>query len=317
VDEILTYASYSKGYKAGGFNLDRSALTAGPANGYAVNTADLQFGAEKVDAYEIGAKLNLRRFSLNAALFYSKFDQFQLNTFNGTNFLVENVQSCRDDLNGGDADFAGLPVNGVPLTAAQAAASGRCDPDRVKAGVSSKGLELEAGIFPVADLAFNLGFTYAQTKYANNLVGVAGRPFPTPLFNLPGKQLSNAPEFVMTGAVTWTPPINENLGALFYLDYRYQSAIQTGSDLFPEKEQQGFLVVNGRIGVNGPDSKWAVELWAQNLLDEQYKQVGFNAPLQGGGTIAQTARGGPAANQLFGAFLAEPRTFGVTVRTRF
>ena len=26
-DEILLYASYSSGYKAGGFNLDRSALT--------------------------------------------------------------------------------------------------------------------------------------------------------------------------------------------------------------------------------------------------------------------------------------------------
>ena len=25
-DELLTYASYSRGYKAGGFNLDRSAL---------------------------------------------------------------------------------------------------------------------------------------------------------------------------------------------------------------------------------------------------------------------------------------------------
>jgi outer membrane receptor protein involved in Fe transport len=317
VDNLMTYASYSKGYKAGGFNLDRSGLGAGPANGYTVNLNDLKFGAEKVDSFEIGAKFDTRGFNINVAAFYSEFDQFQLNTFNGTNFLVENIQSCQDDLNGGDRDFAGLPVNGVPLTQAQAAASGACAADRVKPGVSSRGIEIEAGIFPLPDLAFSFGYTYAKTKYANNLVGVGGRPFPTPLFNLPGQQLSNAPEHVMTGAVTWTPMVNDNLGALFYLDYRYQSAIQTGSDLFPEKEQPGFLVVNGRIGLNGQDRKWAVELWAQNLLDEDYAQVGFNSPLLGGGTIAQTARGGPAATQLFGAFLAEPRTFGVTVRTKF
>jgi iron complex outermembrane recepter protein len=327
IDELLTYASFSKGYKAGGFNLDRSGLTAGPANGYTVNLNDLKFGSETVDSFEIGAKLDLRGLTLNAALFYSKFDQFQLNTFNGTNFLVENIQSCRNELFGGDRDFAGLPVTALPnvpqlpgvvgRSAAQAAATGACPADRVTSGVSSKGIELEAGIFPIDNLSFNMGFTYAKTKYAKNLVGVAGRPFPVPLFNLPGQQLSNAPEFVTTGGVTWTPPVNETISALFYLDYRFQSAIQTGSDLFPEKEQPAFVVVNGRIGLNGNEGKWAVELWAQNLLDEEYKQVGFNSTLLGGGTIAQTVRGGPTANGLFGAFLAEPRTFGLTVRTRF
>jgi len=77
--EWLVYASASKGYKAGGFNLDYSALdrpcstTAGsdaqdaacvallarPANtpGNArPEASDLQFASEKVDAYELGVK---------------------------------------------------------------------------------------------------------------------------------------------------------------------------------------------------------------------------------------------------------------------
>jgi outer membrane receptor protein involved in Fe transport len=326
VPELLTYASYAKGYKAGGFNLDRSGLTAGPANGFAVNTNDLKFEPELVDSFEIGAKLDLNNFKLNIAGFHAIFDQFQLNTFNGTNFLVENIQACRTDLGGGDSDFAGLPRSSNPVvapgtgarTAAEAAATGACpSSDDVRAGVLSTGVEIEAALFPVPDLAFNLGFTYANTRYRKNLVGIGGRPFPTPLFALPGQQLSNAPEFVQTGSVTWTPAINENLNALFYVDYRFQSAIQTGSDLFPEKEQQAFTVVNARIGISGPDRRWSIEAWAQNLLNEEYSQVGFNSPLLGGGTIAQTSRGGPTADQLFGAFLAEPRTFGVTVRTRF
>jgi outer membrane receptor protein involved in Fe transport len=325
VDELLLYGSYAKGYKAGGFNLDRSAL-----NSAAININSLQFEPELVDSFEIGAKLDLRQFKLNVAAFHAIFDQFQLNTFNGTNFIVENVQSCSSSVGGGDRDFAGLPLGSDPFiqpapgqtvnsprTAAQAAATGACPADNVRAGVLSTGIELEAAVFPAPNLSFNIGYTYANTRYRQDLVGIGGRPFPIPLFNLPGKNLSNAPEHVQTGSVTWTPPVSDTLSALFYVDYRMQSAINTGSDLFDEKRQKPFTVVNARIGLSGNGGKWSIEAWAQNLLNEEFQQVAFNSPLLGSGTIAQAARGGPTANTLFGAFLGEPRTFGVTVRTRF
>src|SRR3546814_5310291 len=63
-----------------------------------ISVADLRFAPEKVDAYELGLKLDLRRFRFSAALFYQKFEQFQLNTFNGISFVVENVQSCKEAL---------------------------------------------------------------------------------------------------------------------------------------------------------------------------------------------------------------------------
>jgi outer membrane receptor protein involved in Fe transport len=311
IEELLTYASYSVGYKAGGFNLDRSAL-----NPAAPNLAQLQFEEETVDSWEVGAKLDLQGMQINVAAFRAVFDQFQLNTFNGTNFIVENIQSCTESVNGGDRDFAGLPVNGVPLTAAQAAATGQC-PGDVRGGVTSTGVELETLFFPVDDLTVSLGLTYVETRYRNELVGIGGRPFPTPLFNLPGRPLSNAPDLAQTGAVTWTPAVTDTIRALVYADYRLQSDNNTGSDLFDEKRQQPVMQVNARLGLNGNDGRWAVEVWAQNLFNEQFQQVAFNTPLQGGGTVAQTARGGPNATTLFGSFLAEPRQFGLTVRTKF
>jgi outer membrane receptor protein involved in Fe transport len=321
IPELLTYASYSVGYKAGGFNLDRSAL-----NPAAPDLAQLQFAEETVDSWELGAKLDLPGMQINVAAFRAVFDQFQLNTFNGTNFIVENIQSCSDDLNGGDRDFAGLPVSANPVvpqlpntvgrSAAQAAATGQC-PGNVRGGVTSTGLEVETLFFPVDDLTVSLGLTYVETRYRNNLVGIGGRPFPTPLFNLPGQPLSNAPDLAHTGAVTWTPAVNDSMRALFYVDWRLQSDNNTGSDLFPEKRQEPVVQVNARLGLNGNDSRWAVEVWAQNLFNEQFQQVAFNTPLQGGGTVAQTARGGPNATTMFGSFLAEPRQFGVTLRTRF
>ena len=39
-----------------------------------------------------------RMIDVNLALFYSKFDNFQLNTFNGVNFEVTNIQACKEGL---------------------------------------------------------------------------------------------------------------------------------------------------------------------------------------------------------------------------
>ncbi len=318
---LLTYASYSRGYKAGGFNLDTSALdlpNAALAGSTPANTvgngrpdaADLQFAPEIVKAYEIGAKYNGRKFNLNAAVFYSEFKDFQLNTFNGINFEVTNVNSCRDDLAGADRDI-------LPSTAA-AAATGRCAAGRLGPGLVSKGLELEASIFPARFVAINAGLTYTSTKYQNNLVGLGGRPFAPTSFQLPQARLSNAPEYVLTGSVGYSPNLGSNgLSGLAYLDFRYQSDVNTGSDLDPEKQQDGYFVLNGRLGLYTKDKRIGIEIFGQNLLNKLYQQIAADAPIQGGGTIGGVRRGSATANQLFIGFPGEPRTYGITLKGKF
>lgn len=303
----LGYASYSKGYKAGGYNLDRSDL--GGINGvFAPRTnadaAGLRFEPEKVDAYEVGFKYNGRRFNLNVAAFRQEFKTFQLNTFNGSIFIVQNIASCSQDLNGADADNS-------PTT-------GACT-GKTKPGVISQGVEMEASIYPASDIAFTAGYTYADTHYKRNLVGSStGEALSNALFLLPGSQLSNAPKHVVTSSFAYTPELGSSgLSGLFYIDARMTSDYNTGSDLFPEKAQDGYTLVNARVGVRGPDQRWAVELWAQNLFDIGYQQVAFNTPFQGAGSVAQTQAFGSVGNQLFSSFLAEPRTYGVTLRGKF
>lgn len=319
--DFLVYGSYSRGYKAGGFNLDTSAFdlpNATLAGTTPINTvgngrpdaADLQFAPEIVNAYEVGAKFNGRKFNLNAALFYSEFDNFQLNTFNGVNFEVTNVNSCRDDLAGADRDI--LPNN------AAAALTGSCNPGRLAPGLVTKGLELEAALFPARFVSVNLGFTYASTEYQDNLVGFRGRAFAPTSFQLPEQQLSNAPRYVVTGGVAYSPNIGSSgLSGLAYLDFRYQGDVNTGSDLDPEKVQDGYIVLNGRLGLYGKGKRWGVEFFGQNLLNKKYQQIAADAPLQGGSTIGAVSRGGPTANQLFIAFPGEPRTYGVTLKGKF
>jgi outer membrane receptor protein involved in Fe transport len=324
-DRLLTYASYSHGYKAGGFNLDRSALfrAASPQGtpplsgsgsvcvsaaqpgcaGVIASGADLQFNPETNDAIELGAKYNGAWIDLNVAVFHQLFTNFQLNTFNGLNFIVENINSCSDDLNGADTD-------NDPRT-------GACSGD-TRAGVKDTGFEIEAFTRPLPDLAINGGITYSNVRYRSNLVGASGKPLSNALWQLPGRQISNAPKWTVTGSAAWTPPIGDSgMHGLIYADVRYMSQFNTGSDLDIEKTQDAFTVVNGRIGLEGPGDRWGIELWAQNLFDKTYKQVAFDAPIQGTpGTTTRAVEANffPRATQIYGAFLGEPRTFGLTLR---
>jgi iron complex outermembrane receptor protein len=310
---LLTYASYSRGYKAGGFNLERSVLNLAAPSG-----DQLQFEPEKVNAYEVGVKWNGPGIDINVAGFQQDLRNFQLNNFQGLTFIVDNINGCTALAGGSGAD-SDVGVGGSANDAA-AGASGACT-GKTTPGVRSRGVEIEAFAQPLTDLAINLGFTLADTRYRKDLVGRLGRPLPTSLFQLPGRRLSNAPEYVATGSAGWTPPIGSTgLHGLAYADFRYQSRINGGSDLNLEKDQQGVVVVNARLGVRGGGDAdgWALELWAQNLFDADYTQLGFNTPLQGGGeTRAVQTRQQPSATRLYGAFLAEPRTFGVTARTKF
>ncbi len=293
-DDLLLYGSYSRGYKAGGFNLDRSALTSDTLSNPAVagDTANLQFDPETVDAFEIGAKYSTREFSLSVAAFRQQFDNFQLNTFNGSVFLVQNINGCSDDLGGADRDASG--------------ATGNCAADNVRYGVVAQGVELEASINPVRHVNVTMGLTYTDTSYEDDLVGRdTGEALDPALRLLPGDNLSNAPEITATASLSYTPPLgNSGLTGLFYVNARTTSDYNTGSDLLFGKEQDGFTLVNARIGVRGPDDMWAIEGWAQNLFDVDYTQVAFNTPFV-------------ASQQTYSAFLAEPRTYGITLRGRF
>ncbi len=320
-DDLLLYTSFARGYKAGGFNLDRSALKApiavisgvptttfAAAGGAQALVGNLQFDPELVDSYELGAKYSTGPFSLSVSAFRSDFSNFQLNTFNGTVFLVQTVNGC-DNLIGGPAADTDA-----------SAATGTCAPDDITYGVRTQGLELEASLVPARNFRVAAGLTYARTKYRSDIIGnKTGAALDPALRKLPGDNLSNAPELVATSSVTWTPEIgNSGLSGLLYIDTRLTSDYNTGSDLFPQKEQDSFAVFNARIGLRGPDESWGIELWGQNIFNEDYAQVAFNSPFQAGTTSAPFVDPQyPGGRQIFSQFLAEPRTYGITLRGKF
>ncbi len=292
-DFVNLYASYSRGYKGGGFNLDRAfadsrgSIVSGAPGAQTVRAPDTSFEAEVVDAYELGAKTEWLDGALviNAALYYQQFDNFQLNTFNGISFVVTAVPEVISQ--GVEVDF-----------------------------VYNTGID---------GLNLNGGLAYTDAKYGDNLGSLAnpnsflGRN--PNLVNLPGSQLTSSPEWTVSGGASYERELAANLKFSSYIDARYTSEFNTGSNLDPRKLQDGFTLINARLGLSHPDDFWSLELWGRNLTDERYTQITFDSPLQGSAPALNSATDTRAAanaraNSQIDAFLAEPRTWGVTLRLR-
>ncbi|WP_321389809.1 TonB-dependent receptor [Emcibacter sp.] len=90
-EDALVYASYTQGYKSGGFNI-RYLLPVPEA---------VQFEPETVENYEIGLKLDLfdNRVRLNTAAFWANYNQIQVITY---------VSGAPLNTNGGEAEIKGI-----------------------------------------------------------------------------------------------------------------------------------------------------------------------------------------------------------------
>ena len=88
-DDLLLYASFSHGFKSGGWNTNRNPSLRGPV------------GSEKVDNYEVGLKSQVwnNRLTFNAAAFYYKYQGIQ--ALIGTTDLITGAANVLY-INGGD-----------------------------------------------------------------------------------------------------------------------------------------------------------------------------------------------------------------------
>ena len=109
---LNTYASYSRGYKSGGYNFDRGGFTT-PAT---PNARDLAFVEETVDAYEVGVKGEFfdRTLRANFAAFHQTFEGFQLIEFTGASFVVRSLAEVISK--GAELELTWLPMDGLTIT---------------------------------------------------------------------------------------------------------------------------------------------------------------------------------------------------------
>ncbi|MBE7217261.1 MAG: TonB-dependent receptor [Caulobacteraceae bacterium] len=245
---LLVYGSYARGFKAGGFNLDRTQCEIGVDAGCNPGTLatitplkSTEFGGEYVQSFELGEKATLlnRKLLLNAALFYQDFTNFQLNTFNGLVFVVDSVPE-----------------------------------------ITSKGLDTDFYWFPIHNLSFQGGLTVADTRYDLTSAELASLVARTGFQGSRGSRLSLAPLYSASLAGTYTYDLNADYKLRFNAGFKFNSNYNTGSDLDPDKEQKDYWLMDARIVLAPRTDRWSVEVWAENLFDRDYKQIAFDSGYQ-------------------------------------
>jgi outer membrane receptor protein involved in Fe transport len=261
--DLMTYLSFARGYKASGFNFDRERNPIPPVPGGPAGPPLFVVDPDTSFKPEIVDSYEL------GLKFASANNRVRLNS------SVFHQKFEDFQLN----TFTGISFVVVSI------------PE-----VTSQGVDIDFALAPIENLVFNAGVTYAETEY-----GDFTPPFAA-LFRLPNAQMSFAPEWSGSLAVTY----EQNLGASLLwrgnVAAKYTSEYNTGSDLNPSKLQDALTLVNARFGFGAQDKKWLVEAWAQNLTDEEYYQVVFDGTLQTG---------------TLDAYLGAQRTYGVTIRFQF
>ena len=235
------YASYSRGFRAGGISQISSDPSQPPLFAYK---------PEYSDNYEAGSKNMFfdNKFRVNIAAFYS---------------LVNNAQ---------------VPTLILPAAITVTKNAGK---------LNSKGAEAElaATILKGLDIAYNFGYTHA--RYTDLEVSNNGA-----VLNLKGNHQIYTPDITSMLALQYAYHLNQATQLIARGEWRYLG--NQYFDLANQIEQKAYSTFNARIGVS--TKHFDAFLWGYNLADKHYIDYAYD---------------------FGGAHLGNPKTYGITVRTRF
>ncbi len=242
----MTYLSYSRGFKAGGFN--GADNTADPAN--------LPFGPEHVNAYELGLKTEWRDRTLlaNMALFRSEYDDLQV----AANIAI---------------------AAGTFLSVVRNAASSR-----------SQGAELELEWVASDALRLYANATYLHARYLgypNVTATAAQRLQGQSLQDLSGKPTTYAPDWSGNLRATHLARLPGGYGLTSEATVLFSSRFHLDPTNDPQLMQGGYARVDVRLSLENPDGRWTFDLIGQNLTDREIRIFATGMPLSPGSVILQ------------------------------
>ena len=302
-EDMLVYASYSKGFKGGGFDPRGSANitpntdgVAGPPT-YAEIYDFFLFEPETVDSYEVGIKGTILDRAVTYALtgFYADYTNVQI------------PGSVGVDANG-DGIFEGFA--GVTTNAAAATFKG------VEAEVQARFARDFAGTGSQVSFGGTLGYIDAQYDTFNTIIGgvaVDVAPF---------REIQNTPEWTAAGTLGVSLPVKGGMiGASTTLSYR--SKTNQFEIPSPFLDQPGYALLDASIVWTSDNDRFSLGLHGKNLTDKQYITSGYQFAVGNAITGQPTLTPGGNITPSLGregivtAFYGNPRQIFVTGTVKF
>ncbi|MFK8019664.1 MAG: TonB-dependent receptor [Pseudomonadales bacterium] len=283
-DETMLFASVSTGYKAGGTNTDR------------IDPAFAQvFSAENSTAYELGMKAEFpeQAMRLNISLHYTPIDDYQVGTFTGSGFNVQNAATI--NTYGGEIEWLWQATDSTTLQATYAKAV--ADFDEFERGNCWNITPFRTGIADPGG-RFNVG-----TAEAPEFVTAADPRVTDPLSpdfcDRTGDRLGTNPEDFLALSARQEFAIGDSITGFLLGEFIYNGDMVLDQSNEPLSEQDAYNLVNLRAGLYFESIDAELTLWGRNVFDEEYNGTSFPGVLQDGKQIA---------------YRREPATFGLTFR---
>jgi iron complex outermembrane receptor protein len=234
--DLMTYVSYSKGFKSGGFNTRIIQPVVGP-NAPTGREFLPAFDPEEVTAYELGAKTQLGGIArLSAAVFRSEYKDIQIVVREGVAPVVRNAGEATIDgfeLEGAISPIAGLDINlGVGYT--------NFEYDSLGAALNASQAALAPGALGRVDLDDQQAYT---PEWSGNL-GVAYR--------------------IATGIGFFTPRVDGSYRSKTYFDAANTEQIA----------QEGYEIYNASLRYTDNAERFNITAGLTNFTDEEYRVSG-------------------------------------------
>jgi outer membrane receptor protein involved in Fe transport len=250
-EDIMLYASYSTGFKAGGTNADRIATGFDPV-----------FGPEKTESAEVGMKGTFGRLRLAVSLYQTDVEDFQANSFTGTGFNLQNAGEI--ELQGAEVEWSWQVAENIGLSGYFARNEGEF-------------------------VTFTNGTCWDSYPFHTGLPDPGQPPQFNPIImpevcDRSGSKIGYNPENRAMVAVNFDFPMGDN-DLFFRVEGTYASEQFTDGDLDPFTLQEAITLVNIRAGLNIDAWNSTLSFWGRNLTDERWYHGSFDPPAQDSGRM--------------------------------
>lgn len=272
-DAGLFYATYSRGFKSGGFDFPASKIN--PLTGQPVSP----LRPEILDMFEVGWKASLfdRQVRVNASAFYYDYKDLQV------------TRAASD------------PVTGAVINLTENATTAKL-----------KGIDLDLGWAITHQLTLDASINILDSNYGKYLtIGqllnslATGNPM-TPGarsvgFNASGQSLLRASDFSASVLLRYTPELAG--GKLpISVGYSYKSPFNFDFIVAPgmhRLRQKAYGLLNAQVGFEPNAGHWSLNLWAENLTNEGYFDDVVGSPSGLRGSYGQPRTYGVSASYKF------------------
>jgi len=304
-EDVLAYASYSRGYKGGGFNP--------PFDPVDFPSQTETFDPEFVDAWEAGVKSTLldRTLQANLAAFFYDYEGMQTSKIVNRTSFNENTDAR---IFGVEAEFLFAPNANWRLNANAAylrtevtdfASIDPRDPTAGRADVTlikddTQATNCVVALAPDEFAAAGVGGQF------NSCRGLADLGLPVSdgvLQQLDGNQLLNSPEWSLSLGAQYNASLPEGYGLSLRLDYYWQDDMYARLYNRDIDRIDAWDVWNAQANLASPDDSWYLRAYVKNIGDDNHFV----------GQYLSSASSGLFTN----VFTLEPRTYGLAIGYNF